>query len=159
MDRDALLREWLAYNPDTGVFTHIAARPKVRVGDVAGTLHARGYVIIRHRDRTIKAHRLAWYFVYGEWPPTLIDHVNGIKSDNRICNLRLATKSQNGVNRAYHPMKGIRYHRRTAGDRWVVRFKKDRKYVHVGTFYSLSDAQAAYKAALVEHFGEFARLR
>ena len=93
------LKELLHYDPKTGVFTCLVSRRgRVKVGNKAGyTNH--GYVRIRVDTRRYFAHRLAWLYVYGESPPDDIDHINGVRSDNRIANLRLATKAQNCQNR------------------------------------------------------------
>lgn len=83
------LIELFDYNSNTGIFTcKVRTGGTSRIGGVAGGVNARGYVEMRVDGRTMKAHRLAWLYVYGELPTFLIDHINGQKSDNRICNLR-----------------------------------------------------------------------
>ena len=75
-------------------------RPKsnrIRKGDVAGTEHGNGYLKVRLGDKVYYAHRLVYYMHHG-WMPEQIDHINGNRSDNRIDNLRAATKSQNALN-------------------------------------------------------------
>jgi hypothetical protein len=57
-----------------------------------------GYITIRVIYKSYLAHRLAWLYVHGEWPENLIDHINNNRSDNRICNLRKATKTENNRN-------------------------------------------------------------
>ena len=79
------LREVLDYDPDTGVFTRkVRTASSVKVGDVAGSLNGKGYIRIRVDGRLYFAHRLAWLYVHGEWPVDQVDHINGIKNDNRI---------------------------------------------------------------------------
>lgn len=92
------LKEQLSYCPETGVFTWIAAKPKVHIGMVAGGYTKKGYVVINVFGTKYPAHRLAWLYVHGSFPPHTIDHINGIKDDNRIANLRKATVSENNQN-------------------------------------------------------------
>lgn len=93
------LRDLLSYNPDTGIFIwKIRTAIRTKVGGVAGTKHSRGYWAMVIDSKDYLAHRLAWFYVYGVWPPEQIDHANGDRLDNRICNLRLASPRQNSTN-------------------------------------------------------------
>ena len=104
------LKESLAYNPDTGDFTWVKGRRK---GQTAGYTNATGYVDVRLKGKTYKAHRLA--FVHeGVDLPRCIDHIDGNRSNNRWDNLRPATHQQNACNRKQHKnnrsgSKGVRY--------------------------------------------------
>jgi hypothetical protein len=84
------LRDTFDYDANTGVFVwKIRPSKAVKAGDVAGCKEKRiGYITIGIAGRIYKAHRLAWFYVYGSWPKGLIDHINGNKADNRIDNLR-----------------------------------------------------------------------
>lgn len=94
-----LLRSMLHYDPETGIFTWRSKPSKqIKIGDVAGCLGDHGYILIRLRGVLYKAHRLAWFYVYGEWPAAEVDHINGKPADNRLCNLREATRKQNMEN-------------------------------------------------------------
>lgn len=106
LSRD-LIDELIDYNPETGVFTRKAIwrRGKLHkrigravAGDVAGAKCDRGYIWIALPGMRVSGHRLAWFLVNGEWPDREIDHINMDKGDNRICNLRLATRTQNKQN-------------------------------------------------------------
>lgn len=91
----------LHYNPMTGIFTwaSVIRNSKVKVGDVAGSLHVCGYRIIRiASDTGTPAHRLAWFYMTGCWPSKFIDHINGIRDDNRWINLREADYFINAQN-------------------------------------------------------------
>jgi hypothetical protein len=99
----------------------------------------------------------------GEWPPENldIDHINGNRSDNRWCNLRLATRSQNNWNRppqANNPfgVSGV-YLRtyRSGNTKWHARVTVDRKPILLGTFDTMDEAVAARRAAEIKYFGEF----
>lgn len=91
------IRESLSYNAETGTFTWIKPRKHVRVGSLAGTLSSRGYASITFDRRCYQAHRLAWFFVYGNWPRQ-IDHIDCVKMNNRINNLREVNTSENAQN-------------------------------------------------------------
>lgn len=144
------LRELLDYCPDTGVFTwRVRAAKCVKVGDVAGRFDAYGYWRIQIDGRKHLAHRLAWLYTTGEFPPDQIDHINGDRSDNRIANLRAATDAENKHNRR-KPNSNT-----TSGYLGVSpRYGKfraqiwlDGKGKHIGSFGSPEEAHAAYLKA------------
>lgn len=82
------LREKLAYDAETGVFLWKSSGSNVRAnGSAAGTLRHDGYIQIKVLGQLNQAHRLAWFYSYGVWPTTL-DHINGLRADNRLANLR-----------------------------------------------------------------------
>lgn len=102
------LRSVLDYNPITGVFVwKVRSSARTYPGDVAGCKDKEGYRVIKFQRRVYFAHRLAWLYVYGEWPKAKTDHINGDKADNRIDNLRDVTQSQNMQNQ-YRAMKNSR---------------------------------------------------
>ena len=92
------LRELLSYDPATGKFLWRVGRQCMRAGAVAGATEVQGYRVIKIDGKIYKAHRLAWLYVTGEWPPEEIDHKNTDPQDNVWSNLRLATHSQNQAN-------------------------------------------------------------
>lgn len=171
-----LIRELLTYDRDTGRFewlprrldyfkdrdSRICATWNSRyAGKSAGHLKSNGYVTIAVLSVSFKAHRLAWVFEYGEWPTIGLDHINLDRADNRICNLRLATDSQNQANTAARidntsGQKGVCWN--TRDRRWVVQIQVRGRGIRVGNFKNLEDAVAAYRKAAIAHFGEFARL-
>lgn len=93
------LRELLTYDPETGEFRWRYTRGCRARGQIAGTVTCLGYLTIAIDGRKYKAHRLAWLHVHGEWPYPEIDHINRIKLDNRLVNLRRATRAENNANR------------------------------------------------------------
>jgi hypothetical protein len=94
------LQEMLNYDANTGIFTwKIRPCRAVKAGDIAGCTEKRiGYITIGIKKVIHKAHRLAWLYVYGEWPKGLIDHINGNKADNCIANLRDVSAGGNSQN-------------------------------------------------------------
>jgi hypothetical protein len=91
------LRELLHYDPETGVFTALKDRFGLKAGSVAGTKHNNGYTQLDIDGRRYLTHRLAWFWTYGEWPKQ-IDHINRVRNDNRIANLRSVTQAVNALN-------------------------------------------------------------
>ena len=153
------LKELLRYEPDTGHFYwRFERRGKGRLDRPAGTTKdASGRIQIRIDQRCYRAHRLAWLYVHGEFPPPdkSIDHINRDASDNRLANLRLATPLQQQGNRGANQgrrFKGISPN----GAGWQARLTVDGRCVHVGQFATPEEAARAYDAAAIERWGEFA---
>lgn len=128
---------------------------------ILGCDNGAGYLCFTLDGRRYKAHRLAWLYMTGDWPPFDVDHVNMVKSDNRFANLRLATRSQNRANtprRADNTsgFKGVVRGRR-AGT-WAAQSMKDGKRVHLGTYDTPEAAHQAYCEAATILFDKFARM-
>jgi HNH endonuclease/AP2 domain len=155
-----LLKELLRYDPKTGLFYWNCARPKIRVGQVAGTRkHHKGYVIIEILSQAYAAHRLAWFYMTGVWPTEHIDHVNKNKSDNRFDNLREATRAQNRANSKTlnkHGLKGVYFHKWLKEKPYEARITSERKQRSLGCFATPEEAHEAYRKAFIELHGEFA---
>lgn len=95
------LKDLLRYEPETGNFYWLnPAAKRMHHGELAGFVDYNGYVYIKVDSKRHSAHRLAWLHVYGHFPSNFIDHINTVRSDNRISNLREATRSQNMMNRS-----------------------------------------------------------
>lgn len=138
----------LAYDPETGLFTWKCDRPGgVKAGTTAGTVNRiNGYRCIGIKGRDYYAHRLAWLFSSGDWPSGRIDHINGDKADNRLCNLRNANHSLNAQNlrRAHRDtVTGLLGAYRARG-RYESRLSVNGKTHHLGYFDSPDEAHAAY---------------
>lgn len=154
------LRELLHYDAETGVFTRAVHwnNPKL-VGTVAGSTRRTGYIDIKVCCRKFAAHRLAFLYMVGHWPPHDVDHINGVRGDNRWCNLRLATRAENSRNRRVSPLKksalpkGITVN----NGRFRARIFRDGSMIQLGYFPSIEAAEAAYKVAEALVFGPYAR--
>ncbi len=157
------LRNILHYNPETGEFRWLV-RPaqRIQVGDNAGCLcKTHGYVDIRIDNRLYKAHVLAWLYAHGEWPGRFIDHIDQNRSNNRLANLRLATKAQNAINSKIRRdntsgLKGVVWDK-TRG-LWKAQLGSKNGMRFIGRFPTKDQAHAAYCEAAQREFGEFARV-
>ena len=150
------LKSILHYSPETGLFTRLVNRQCVRAGDIAGYQTEYGYIRIGIDGKNHRAHRLAWLYMTGSWPSEQIDHINGIRSDNRWENLREATHGQNKMN-SLSPLNkcGLKGVTRN-GNNWMAQIRVQKQRIYLGTFASKEDAHAAYCAAADKHFGDFA---
>jgi hypothetical protein len=89
------LKQILDYDQNTGVFRWATRKcQRKRAGEIAGSVSNKGYVMIGIDYKKYSAHRLAWLYVHGDWPAGEIDHINRDRTDNRISNLRVATRRQ-----------------------------------------------------------------
>ena len=151
------LRGILAYNADTGVFTRlISASSNAKAGDVAGSKNSEGYLVIRVLGRLHKAHRLAWVHANGTWPVGQIDHIDGIRDNNALANLRDVSHSVNAQNvrratsNSTHGFMGAT----RSGKRWTAQIRVDGKSCHIGSYDTAEEASAAYvKAKRLMHPG------
>ena len=146
----ARLKELLHYNPDTGVFTWLVYRaPLARAGDIAGTHDSHGHRQIRVQRKLYGAHRLAWFYAQGEWPKFDIDHMNRIKDDNRIANLRDVSTTLNCQNaveaRSNSKSKLLGVHRTRYS--FIAQIAVNGKKQHLGSFKTADAAHAAYVEA------------
>lgn len=92
------IKELLHYEQKTGVFTWIKSKGNVKVGDIAGANGKYRHLYVKIDGKNYYLHRLAWLYVYGKFPDNMIDHINGISTDNRIDNLRDVTNTVNQQN-------------------------------------------------------------
>ena len=156
------VREALDYNPDTGVFTWkiFLRNNSIKPGFIASSRNGfKGYRCLHLDGQSYLCHRLAWYYVHGVWPKVQIDHINRDRSDNRISNLREATRSQNikntsPIRKSKSGIKGIWW--RPERGRWIVKFRMNGKPKQFGSFSTREEALAAYKVAAAKYHGEFA---
>lgn len=149
----------LSYEPSTGEFTYKVSAGRQRAGTTAGTTNSNGYTIVSVDGKKHCAHRLAWLVVHGRMP-SLIDHINGVRTDNRITNLREATPSQNVANQATRSKtgsRGVHYYAERPTKPWKAFISLGRKTKNLGSFATKQEAERAYDAAARRAFGQFAR--
>lgn len=142
----SLLREFVSYDPETGILIWIKKqtgwKASIEPGTIVSFKRKDGYLQLTVRSKKILAHRAAWALHYGEWPKKHLDHINRIKTDNRISNLRLATRSQNHHNKAAKNNTGVSgvYKRK---QRFHAQIGHNGKLYHVGSFPSVEEAAKA----------------
>lgn len=152
------LKNILSYDSNSGDFIWLKRNADSRsikifnakfAGKKAGCICPRGYKYIHIREFGIlSCSRLAWLYFYGYWPKNEIDHINGNPSDNRISNLREATRSQNASNRGIHKnnksgYKGVTF----SNGKWTSCVAFNKKRFRLGIFET---AEEAYKAYLIK---------
>ena len=156
------LKELFSYNPETGEFIRLKSVAKrAKVGDKAGSINRDGYIYITINYKKFLIHRLAWLYVYGEFPENEIDHINGNPSDNRIGNLRSATRCENMNNVGKHTnntsgYKGVSWSKEVK--KWEAKIAVNKKRINLGYFDKLESAYNAYCQAAKNLHGEFANI-
>jgi hypothetical protein len=146
------LKDILYYDANTGEFIwRIDRGARAKAGSVAGGLKEDGYLRIRINDRLYYAHRLAWVYVYGNYPDKQLDHINGVKDDNRICNLRHATNAENSQNLRKSRVDnkigllGVSFHKKS--NKFVAQIRVGSRNKHVGLYDSAEQAHETYLKA------------
>lgn len=147
------LKELYNYDPETGVFTRkVKSSNGLLPGTVAGSPKGNGYLRIQIDGKVYQCHRLAWLYVYGVWPENQIDHINHVRDDNRICNLRDVTAKQNSRNVKLSEnndsgAKGVYYE---GNKGYSARIWFDGKSKRLGLFPTFEKAVEARKVAEAE---------
>ena len=159
------LKSVLSYDKDSGEFSWIKGNSRTTFpGQKAGSLHPFGYVKIRMKvddcERSYMAHRLAWLYIYGDWPKNQIDHINRNRSDNRICNLRDVECFQNKQNSTKQSnntsgVKGVYWHKKTK--KYQVNIMVKGLRIALGYFDDISEAALARKNAEDKHHPFYVR--
>jgi hypothetical protein len=148
-------REWFRYNKKTGRLTWAVQRRGrgglTQIGDDVGFVGDAGYRRTTINRRNYLIHRIVWLYVTGEWPKYDIDHRNGIGTDNRLCNLRLAPGAVNQENqrRSFHSNKSglLGAWPSSDGKKWRSAIKVGPKFHFLGYFDQAIDAHRAYVKA------------
>jgi len=152
------LKSNISYDKQTGIFTRIKNHPKRKylAGSVTGVARPDGYVQVMIAGKIFLAHRLAWLYVYGEMPKHYIDHINGVKNDNRIENLRdvrqtinLQNQTKAKKNRTSSSKLGVSFANqgKNKDKPFRSRIVVDKKEIHLGMFSGENEAHEAYLQA------------
>jgi hypothetical protein len=151
-----IIDQWLSYCPETGDIRWKVGGKRMKAGAVAGAaIGVKGYKSITIRNRRLYAHRIAWLLFHGYEPVGFLDHVNRDRSDNRIANLRVVSRKENGWNRKTpfdntSGFKGVNWNKLNA--KWQGRINNK----HLGYFKNKEDAIACVRAARELAHGAFA---
>lgn len=152
------LTSLVEYSADSGVFTNKTSRGNMSNGSTAGHKRSDGYRWLMLDNIRYMEHRLAWYYTYKIWPEEILDHIDSIKDNNRINNLREATQSQNKQNTPIRSdnvtgVKGVSYHK--TREKYVAAITVDGVTKHIGYYDSLEDAKLAYNNEAIKLQGGF----
>ena len=148
-----LVREWFEYRDD-GALIHKKPRGRVIVGTEAGWLSNNGYRTVRVESKHFLLHRIVYLYHHGYLPKSL-DHINGVRTDNRIENLRECTQSQNIANTKGHAVSGYKGVYRY-GKKWIAQVQVNGKAIYLGYYANIETAAQVAEAAREHYFGEFA---
>lgn len=136
------------YDPETGEFISRIKSGSRPAGVPVGRPHSRGYIQIHYRKRHYYAHRLAWLYMTGSWPEGQIDHINGLRDDNRFCNLRDVTQSRNMLNQKAPLQRNkvgiLGISKVTRSDKYVAQFTFEGQKITVGYFRDPHEAKREY---------------
>lgn len=142
------LIELVSYNPETGEFINKISRGNLIAGcNIGGIDNSNGYARICIDGKRYKAHRLAWLYVYGNFPKNFIDHVDGNKSNNKISNLRECSHAQNHQNRLKNSTNNCGFlgvHFSISTGKYRAQIQLDGENRHIGLFDSPEEAHNAY---------------
>ena len=151
----ARLKKVLNYNELTGIFTwKVAKARRIKTGDIAGNLAQQGYSRIVLDGKLYYSHRLAWFYVHGEWPKDQIDHINQSRTDNRIVNLREVTGAENNKNQSLSKSNksgSIGVYWQKARNKWIAQININGKVKYLGLFSDKEDAIEARQAANIKY--------
>lgn len=156
------IKENFSYNPETGIVTAKSGN-KFYLNNHKYLCVS--FVRAEHDYAQILAHRIAWCLTFGKWPDQLIDHINGVKTDNRLCNLREANRSQNAFNRHSKTknekagkLRGVVLETRNGvnKNKWRANICVNCQNIRIGYFDTEEEAYEAFKKEAFKYFGEFA---
>jgi hypothetical protein len=146
------LRALFQYDVNGDLVRRVSVKGR-NAGDVLGTEKPKGYLVGIVDGEMYRVHHLVWFYHHGYFEVEL-DHINRVRNDNRIENLRPCTHSQNLGNQRprVHKYKGVTFCKQT--QKWMSQIAGKK----IGRFLTIEEAALAYNKKAVEHFGEFAYL-
>lgn len=158
LTHDRLL-ELVNYDPDTGLFTNRVRRSNVSpIGKILGTKNSSGHLVAQIDKKIYLLHRLAWFYYYKEWPKNILDHIDRNPENNRIHNLREATKITNSYNSKLRKdntsgIKGVYFDKRR--NLFYSQIVANKQKTFLGYFKTKEEAAKAYTDAARLAHGEF----
>ena len=157
------LHELFSIDPNTGVmFRKCPTKGGVKAGQVAGWKRASGHLCVMVDHVTYPAHRIAYVLYHGDCPCEFeIDHINGVRNDNRLCNLRLVTRKQNMENKTAARTnktgyKGVSFDKHSK--KWKASISHNHKQINLGRYETAKEAGAAYASAAKRLFTHWDRV-
>lgn len=155
------LQELLSYEPITGKFTWLVQQGRrISKGSIAGSITNLGYCSIKIDGRPYQAHRLAWLYMYGVWPTHFIDHIDGIRSNNKPDNLREATHTQNTHNteKRVNNTSGFKGVTQIPNGKFVAKIGINSRTQNLGTYATAELASEAYEKTAKNLHGVYYRV-
>jgi len=146
---------------DGKLFWKVSPANHIKIGNEAGHLTDEGYNVIVISGKRYYTHRLIFLYYYG-YLPEYLDHINNIRDDNRINNLREASRNQNQwnkkkqKNKSSSKYKGVHYFK--GRKRWRARIQVNGKSKHLGYYFTEEEAALSYNEAAIKYFGKYAEL-
>lgn len=150
------LKQTLHYDPDTGLLTWLAARGRIRAGDVAGSdvffkTNKKYYSQVSINNKRYLSHRIIWFYMTGEWPDE-VDHEDGDGLNNRWLNLRHVDGLENCKNKRVYcnntsGVTGVTVH----GRKWKAELRCNKVKYYLGLFEDFFEAVCARKSAELRH--------
>ena len=137
------------YKPDGTLVWKVKAAKWIKPGDIVGSL-IKGYVCTKYKYTRYSVHRIIWLLHHKKFPNGSIDHINGIRSDNRIQNLRDCTHRENLSNTKKH-REGKRVGYTKYGNRYCAQIKINGRKIYLGSFKTEKEAVDKYQDALRKH--------
>ena len=152
------IQEFISYNEHTGEFTALKSRGKIKEGVILGSRTVLGYLTLTFNNKSYLCHRLAFFFKTGYFPENDVDHINGNRSDNRWCNLRIATRQQNLFNKTGNKgresLRNVYPHK---SGKFRVKMKINGITTHFGYYSTVEEAISIANSVRKEHHQEFAK--
>lgn len=153
------LKEIVSYDPDTGKFTKLKRISDHPYFSNTEWNHSQGYCAITIKNKNYFSHRLAWLYVHGKMPKE-IDHINGVRNDNRICNLRECNRNQNNSNKkakinSKSGVKGVRWNEKNR--KWIAEIGVNSRSKYLGSYENIEDAKQAYQNASITIYGQYSK--
>ena len=156
------LKYLFSYNAETGhLIRKVSTSSNAIAGNRSGSLdNGTGYRRLRLDSKIYQEHRIIWLLVKGSFPPDYIDHINGVKDDNRLCNLREATNAENQYNQGNRSnntsgFKGVSYHKRSG--KYIANITIHGHQKYLGLHETIKEAHTAYCEASLKYHKEFSR--